>query len=272
MAENGELIIARIAMPTAALPIVAVTTETVLASHGGAVELWAKGKAEPVWTVNVGKWVHWAGFDRETGTLLVESDSRTLVVDGASGSIRDELKRTGTFEKQLSGDANRLRTVADVVLWRPSAKAPFRPFLQASPWGSTAVDSSDRLCAIGRADGSIVLLDLAAGQAVGEVSGHHQRIEDIAFSADGTFLAAAAASGVSMVWDVRSRSRIMELRGHRADATSVAFSPDTRGIATGGLGGEVLIYEAEYTEPLASLISLARHRATLVTPATTASR
>ena len=59
-------------------------------------------------------------------------------------------------------------------------------------------------------------------------------ILDLAFSADGSYIATASADNTARVWkvDAQPNSSIVELRGHSGDVSSVAFSPDGQYVLT----------------------------------------
>ena len=75
----------------------------------------------------------------------------------------------------------------------------------------------------------------------------HARLDDyvhrVGFSADGTKLAACAASGEVGVWDVSSFKRGSLLAGHRQSAQVLAWHPTRLELATGGQDGVVRIWD-----------------------------
>jgi len=76
----------------------------------------------------------------------------------------------------------------------------------------------------------------------GPVSGPKALVWQVAFSPDGTLLAAASGDGMIRIWDVESGLLAATLAGHSKAATSLAFSPDGRWLASGGLDGKVVLW------------------------------
>jgi hypothetical protein len=80
------------------------------------------------------------------------------------------------------------------------------------------------------------LLDPATKRVLGELNGHADAVRAIAFSRDGSLLAAAgglpARSGEVKIWDVGSRKLLHTINGHADCIFAVAFSPDGKTIAT----------------------------------------
>jgi WD40 repeat protein/tRNA A-37 threonylcarbamoyl transferase component Bud32 len=74
----------------------------------------------------------------------------------------------------------------------------------------------------------------------------------VAFSPDGSRLAAAGADGVVKVWDRRALREALTLRGHTARVTAVAFSPDGRRLASGGGDGDIRVWDAASGEGVIS--------------------
>jgi WD40 repeat protein len=70
-------------------------------------------------------------------------------------------------------------------------------------------------------------------------------VPQVAFSPDGSLLAAAGRTGQIELWDVTSRSHTGELRDHKVQLTCLAFSPDGRTIAAGDVAGIVRLWELD---------------------------
>jgi hypothetical protein len=64
-------------------------------------------------------------------------------------------------------------------------------------------------------------------------------VHRVAFSADGTKLAACSASGQVAIWDVPSLKPSDQLAGHRQSALTLAWHPQQNDLATGGQDGVV---------------------------------
>jgi WD40 repeat protein len=73
--------------------------------------------------------------------------------------------------------------------------------------------------------------------------GHEDRVEALAYSADGKLLASSSRDGRVRVWD-RSEERSHLLSGHDDRVVALAFAPRMGTLATGGYDGRVLLWDA----------------------------
>lgn len=78
-------------------------------------------------------------------------------------------------------------------------------------------------------------------------------INRVAFSADGTRLAACAASGQVSIWQLPSLKPVGDLQGHEQSALTLAWHPTRPELATGGQDGVVRLWDAETGEDIALL-------------------
>ncbi|MGH8567510.1 MAG: WD40 repeat domain-containing protein, partial [Gammaproteobacteria bacterium] len=81
-------------------------------------------------------------------------------------------------------------------------------------------------------------------------------LDPVAFSPDGSRLAAADEGKVVRVWDAQSGQEVLTLRGHEGDVGSVAFSPNGRHILTTGccFNAEALVWDAKSGARVGSLL------------------
>lgn len=69
------------------------------------------------------------------------------------------------------------------------------------------------------------------------------RVERVAYSADGRFIASVGDDDNTVwLWDVRNDMRLSLLRGHGARVLQLAFSPDSQRLATGDAKGAVMLW------------------------------
>jgi WD40 repeat protein len=107
----------------------------------------------------------------------------------------------------------------------------------------TAISPDGRLVASsGGLDRSIKLWDLATGRLIRALRGHNARVQDIAFSPDGSRLLSGSGDKRSdehsaRIWDVAS-GQLVRAFNHPAYVMAVAFSPDGARVLTGTAGYE----------------------------------
>lgn len=80
------------------------------------------------------------------------------------------------------------------------------------------------------------LIDAGTRQQIGELKGAADTVRAVAFSKDGSMLAAAgglpARQGEVLIFDVRARKLLHTIRGHADCIYGIAFSPDGKSIGT----------------------------------------
>jgi len=84
--------------------------------------------------------------------------------------------------------------------------------------------------------GTILLWDVATQTRVGELKGHTNDVESVAYSPDGKTLASGSRDKTILLWDVATQTRVGELKGHTDWVTSVAYSPDGKTLASRSCG------------------------------------
>ncbi len=104
-----------------------------------------------------------------------------------------------------------------------------------SPVGALVFSPDGKLLAVGGYQ-EVRLLERATGKTLATLPSHADLVRGLAFSPDGTRLAAAgglpARSGEIKVWDVQSRELFRTIVGHKDCIYSVAISPDGKLIAS----------------------------------------
>ncbi|MEU7747773.1 WD40 repeat domain-containing protein [Nonomuraea sp. NPDC049158] len=150
--------------------------------------------------------------------MNLAADGRTLVIGGDDATIElwDLLRRART--RRLIGPTGNLTSVA------------------LSPSGDWVAGSS-----LGR----VWLWDTSTGRETGRLlAGRTSWVYSVAFSPDGSTLAAGTQDDYVRLWDVRTGREIgRPLTGHRSAVYSVAFSPDGRTLASGGADDSVLLWD-----------------------------
>jgi WD40 repeat protein/class 3 adenylate cyclase len=96
----------------------------------------------------------------------------------------------------------------------------------------------------------ITIRDAGTGMELINLEGHDAGHARLAFSPDGTRLAAADSTGTISranrtvpIWDVSTGELLVTLTGHEADVPAVAFSPDGRRVVTSSYDGTLRVWD-----------------------------
>ncbi|MFD4669165.1 BTAD domain-containing putative transcriptional regulator [Lentzea sp. NPDC058450] len=119
-----------------------------------------------------------------------------------------------------------------IVAVREDAVPPFT----GHAGGINDIDVAQGAVASAGDDGTVRLWDLD-GTGLATLDGHADRVESVAFSPDGSRLAALTRDHTISLWDVARRERLSSLSYSGLGAsTDIAYQPDGRGLVTASLG------------------------------------
>lgn len=93
---------------------------------------------------------------------------------------------------------------------------------------------------------------VAGSFAVELVPGDKSPVAALAFSPDGTLLAAGSWDGLIRVWDAASRRDLRVLAGHTTSVTSIAFDGDGTHLVSGSVDGTVRLWDVAIGTELAA--------------------
>ncbi len=113
--------------------------------------------------------------------------------------------------------------------------------------GRLAASPDERLLALGREDGTIVVFDVPAKRVVQTLTGHGPGVFGLAFVRRpvGAWLVSVGGDGLVQIWDPEAGGLPLHtLRGHSGSVQAVAARPDGLQIATGGEDGLVRTWDA----------------------------
>ncbi|WP_422931387.1 WD40 repeat domain-containing protein [Singulisphaera sp. PoT] len=101
----------------------------------------------------------------------------------------------------------------------------------------------------GDASEAVRVWDADTGRLLATLPGHAGGVPTLAFSPDGSLLAAATGAGRVYLWDSGSWGVVGVLEGPRAWLSALAFSPDGRSLATAGDDRTLRIWECPRPSP-----------------------
>lgn len=146
------------------------------------------------------------------------------------------------FEFEAADDALRTRRS-----FRVSAAAEH----DGQVWGA-AVSSDGRLAASSGHAGAVRLSDAATGEWIADFVESGELAWAVAFSGDGSTLAAAIGAGVRL-FDVPTRTERARLTGHDRLVTGLAFHPSEPLLVSVGLDSTLRVWDTERGAPVCSV-------------------
>src|SRR5262249_39112251 len=90
---------------------------------------------------------------------------------------------------------------------------------------SVAMNSAGTMLAIG-GQRTIWLLDAKTGNIKRSLAGHHDPVDSVEFSSEGSLLCSVDGGTAAHVWDLGEQSDLFVLRGHKLWVNPVIISPD----------------------------------------------
>jgi WD40 repeat protein len=184
---------------------------------------------------------------RDHGVVFTDSrgarSSRAAITRGKSQPVKLAASARGDrLAVAWTGSAG--ITVHDLATGALLERFPGSPFALRPDgrWLACSENSEIALVPIASKDSRIVLGRKGGARA-------------LAFSPDGTLLAAAFLDHTVVLWNVAKREQLGMLRGHRERVVDVAFSPDGGWIATASLDYTVRIWETRTGQNVAILPS-----------------
>lgn len=207
----------------------------------------------------------------ESGPVIVPGkSSESLLVQMVEGKI----VRDGKTKIMPPGKRKKLETaeIASIKAWidagapgPPAGKVAAKELVvpkivpKVPPRRSVnalAFAPSTKVIAVARY-GEVELISAESRGSVRTLTGHRGSVNDLAFSADGQHLFAAAGeagvSGEVRQWNIANGEMARTFEGHRDALYAIALSPDGKTLATGSYDQKIKLWKVENGEELKTL-------------------
>jgi len=174
-------------------------------------------------------------WDSETKELL-----KTLT--GHRGTVTSvDWSPTGDLVVSGSNDGR-------VIIWDPDSGSRMESLVVSYDINSIAWSPNGSLLAVGSSDGSVTLWDRGSDDIRSTLTGHPDEVFDVAWSPDGSQI--AAASGSIWIWDVWNGSLVDMIPSETMEVRTLSWSPNGTMLLMGSIDNTIRIYERSQTLPL----------------------
>jgi len=128
------------------------------------------------------------------------------------------------------------------------------------PTRAVAFSPDGKTVLSGSFDQSLILWDVASGQALHRMSGHTANPTVLTFSPDGRYALSADLNGIVILWDLASQAMLRRYTGHFAGVLGLAFMPDMRSFLSASFDSTVREWRLDLTsEELSSWSTVNRY-------------
>ncbi|MDG4798133.1 hypothetical protein [Micromonospora sp. WMMD1082] len=221
--------------------------QVALACGDGTVRIWDIGRLREVAELR--------GHEHTAWSATVSPDGTRVLSGSADATARIwALRPRGAEQLLLAGHRAPLTALAvdgkgrivagssDGTVRRWHRDGRLQDHTHTAAAGVTALTSNGSTLAVAAQDGSLCLLD---GSSIDVLVDHGVEFESLAYSPDGSRLAAGAKDNTIHLIDVRSRAVVGFLRGHTDWIGALAWSPSGRYLASGSDDRTLRIWDME---------------------------
>jgi WD40 repeat protein/class 3 adenylate cyclase len=181
----------------------------------------------PIWEVKTGKLVTTLiGHKGDVPAVAFSPDGRRVVTSSYDGTLRIWDSATGKQQRVLKVGADAFG-------------------LGFSP------DGRFLLAGLGLKE-VVTIWDAETLEQRGELRGHTDYIQDLAFGPDGRVVT-ASGDGTAKIWDLESRRELVTLRGHSGPVLGVSVTPNGTRVATSSADGTAKLWDAASGRELLTL-------------------
>lgn len=224
----------------------------------------ASGPTNVLWDLDTGAQTRLDDFcpGPQFGVFSPTGD-RMVIGGDALATQLSERDRLGNELQLVSAGVESVRTAsyaADGTLFTAGRDgvtqwdATWNPIVRLSSASTDAVavhtaddDAATRVAVVDEGSSTPRILD-GSGASLVSLVGHDDRVNAVAFSQDGRFVATASDDGTARLWDL-SGEQLAELTGHRLAVLDVAFDPGPeRRLVTAGADSTVRIWDGDGRE------------------------
>jgi WD40 repeat protein len=203
-------------------------------SLDGTLKVWDAASRRPVMSIAAHTRIIWsAAFSPDGRRLATASDDKTIRVwDMAKGQDQTPLTLTGhtarIFAVAFAPDGKTLASAGDDTIrtWELAG---------AKPGAATL------------SNGRIFATEHFRRSPVSGAAANNRRRQpaftSLAFSPDGSLLAAGGHDGHSRLWDVDTRKLLRDFHGHSVNVHSLSFSPDGKTLAAGAWDTAITLWD-----------------------------
>ncbi len=132
--------------------------------------------------------------------------------------------------------------------WGPGSPATTAG-MGGSVW-AVAFSPDGRTALSGSTDRTLILWEVATGEALRTFSGHTGAVTSVAFSPDGRTALSGSGDSTLILWEVATGEVLRTFSGHTWVVESVAFSPDGRTALSGSRDSTLILWDVATGEAL----------------------
>lgn len=186
-----------------------------------------------------GKRIASGGVDRIVRVWAADDGRETLRLNGHQGQIESV---------RFSSDGKRLASVSDdrtIKIWDAESGKELNSIVASSSHVLDLAFRPDgaRIAWASLHDRDVSVWELATGKPVLLLKGRRERVESVAYSSDGKWLAAGSHQGTVQLWDASTGESSWTIAAHRGVVSGVSFSPDSKLLASVGEDGKVSVWD-----------------------------